>query len=93
MPSETRVRLIVSGRVQGVGFRYATREAATERGVAGWVRNLPDGAVEIVAQGAPAAVASMTAWASRGPRHAAVVGVNVETLDPAPGLAGFEIRR
>ena len=93
MPSESRVRLVVSGRVQGVGFRYAARDAAGEIGVSGWVRNLPDGRVEIVAQGTPAAVASMTAWAYRGPRHASVDGVHVEDLEPSGGLRGFEIRR
>ncbi|HEX6850977.1 MAG TPA: acylphosphatase [Candidatus Polarisedimenticolaceae bacterium] len=93
MASETRVRLVVSGRVQGVGFRFAAGEAAAEIGVAGWVRNLPDGSVEIVAQGPPSKVASMTAWAARGPRYATVDGVHVEDLEPLPGLAGFEIRR
>ena len=93
MPSESRVRLVVSGRVQGVGFRYAARDAAGEVGVAGWVRNLPDGSVEIVAQGTPSAVAAMTAWAYRGPRHAFVDGVHVEDLEPSEKLSGFEIRR
>lgn len=93
MASERRVRLVVSGRVQGVGFRYAARDAAAENGVSGWVRNLPDGSVEIVAQGPASAVAAMTAWAYRGPRHASVDGVHVEDLDGTPGLSGFEIRR
>ena len=83
---------MVHGRVQGVGFRYTAREAALDFGVAGWVRNLPDGAVEIVAQGPPAAVARMTAWAHRGPRHASVDGVRVDTFAVSPDLRGFEIR-
>jgi acylphosphatase len=92
-PSSIRVRLVVQGRVQGVGFRYAASEAATETGVAGWVRNLPDGSVEIVAQGSPAAVARMTAWAQGGSRFASVDGVHVDELPPSPNLSGFEIRR
>lgn len=93
MASEARVRLVVSGRVQGVGFRYAACEAATEIGVAGWVRNLPDGSVELVAQGSASAVARMTAWAYRGPRHASVDGVHVEDFEPVAGMTRFEIRR
>lgn len=90
---ETRVRLVVFGLVQGVGFRYATRDTATECDVSGWVRNLPDGTVEIVAQGSAAAVARMTAWAERGPRHASVQRVIVERLESIPDLDEFEIRR
>ena len=92
MASETRVRLVVTGRVQGVGFRYAACEAAFEAGVSGWVRNRPDGSVEIVAQGSPAAVARMTAWARRGPRYASVEGVHVEELASQPDPEGFDIR-
>ena len=76
-----------------MGFRYAACEAASESGVAGWVRNLPDGSVEIVAQGSPAAVARMTAWARGGPRFASVDGLHVDELPPSPDLSGFEIRR
>ena len=92
MGSPTCVRLVVHGRVQGVGFRYTAREAAIECGVVGWVRNLPDGSVEIVAQGSPGAVARMTAWAHRGPRHASVEGVRVDALAVSTNLQGFEIR-
>lgn len=93
MESPVRIRLVVRGRVQGVGFRYAAREAASECGVSGWVRNLPDGSVEIVAQGAPSAVARMTAWARRGPRSAVVSGVHDEELAPAAETSGFDVRR
>jgi acylphosphatase len=93
MASDARVRLVVSGRVQGVGFRYSAAEAARQIGVAGWVRNLPDGSVEIVAQGSASAVARMTAWAWRGPRYASVDGVHVDDLPALGGLEGFEIRR
>jgi acylphosphatase len=90
---ETRIRLVVVGRVQRVGFRYAAREAASECGVAGWVRNLPDGSVEIVAQGPVEAVTRMTAWAERGPRHARVERVERAKEAPETGASGFEIRR
>ena len=90
---EIRVRLLVSGRVQGVGFRYAAREAAVDCGVAGWVRNLPDGTVEIVAQGSPDAVDAMKAWAERGPSHARVEQVLVERTEPETAIHGFDIRR
>ena len=93
MPSETRTRLVVHGAVQGVGFRFAACEAAVECSVVGWVRNLPDGSVEIVAQGAPDAVARMTAWAQRGPRYASVTHVQVEALAGSSPLDAFEIRR
>jgi len=89
----TCVRLVVHGSVQGVGFRFAAREAASECSVTGWVRNLTDGSVEIVAQGSPNAVARMTAWAQRGPGHAAVERVQVETLAASSKLEAFEIRR
>ena len=91
--SVVRVRYVVVGSVQGVGFRYAAREAAEDCGVAGWVRNLPDGTVEIVAQGSPEAVASLGAWAERGPRHASVDRVDVSREAPETGLTRFEIRR
>jgi acylphosphatase len=79
--------------VQGVGFRYAAREAAGECPVTGWVRNLADGSVEIVAQGSHDAVARMTAWAQRGPRHAKVDRVHVESFADTSEHLVFEIRR
>lgn len=92
MAPATCVRLLVHGTVQGVGFRYAARDAAFECSVTGWVRNLPDGSVEIVVQGSADSVARMTAWARRGPRHAEVERVQVETLDGLSELDSFEIR-
>ena len=93
MASETCIRLVIHGSVQGVGFRFAACEAASECSVRGWVRNLADGSVEIVAQGSPDAVARMAAWAERGPRHAAVARVQVEALARSSTLEAFEIRR
>ncbi len=81
----------MSGRVQGVYYRDTTRRVAREHGVAGWVRNLPDGRVEAVFEGEPDAVAATEKWAHDGPPHAAVTGVEAED-GPVEGLTGFEIR-
>ena len=79
--------------MQGVGFRYAAREVAGECPVTGWVRNLADGSVEIVAKGSHDAVARMTAWAQRGPRHASVDRVHIESFADTSEHLAFEIRR
>ncbi len=62
----------VEGRVQGVGFRWFVREAAVARGLSGWVRNLADGAVEVLAAGDPSALAALRATLAEGPPHARV---------------------
>jgi acylphosphatase len=83
--------VVVYGQVQGVGFRYAVARAAQRRGVAGWVRNRPDGTVEAVFEGEPAAVESLVRICREGPRGAEVDGV--EVVEEAPeGLRAFEIR-
>ena len=76
MPLTTR-QLIISGRVQGVGFRFYMQRKARELGVTGWVRNRRDGSVEAVVQGTADAVEAMTAWARRGPSSAAVTDVKI----------------
>jgi acylphosphatase len=78
--------------VQGVGFRYATREVAIRLSVAGWVRNLPTGQVEVLAQGAVPAVDELTAWLERGPRWSSVTGVEMVPVEPDPHLATFDVR-
>ncbi|HEY5569145.1 MAG TPA: acylphosphatase [Gammaproteobacteria bacterium] len=72
------VRCVVSGRVQGVYYRAATCERATELGLRGWVRNLPDRRVEVVAAGDVDAVGALTAWLWQGPPVARVATVGVE---------------
>jgi acylphosphatase len=86
-----RRRVIVSGYVQGVGFRYAVARAAQTRGVAGWVRNRPDGTVEAVFEGEPDAVESLVYLCREGPRGAEVERADVADEQPE-GLVRFEIR-
>ena len=74
----TTLHLVVSGRVQGVGYRDSLRVHATAAGLTGWVRNRRDGTVEAVLQGEAQAVAAVARWARQGPPAARVTGV-VET--------------
>lgn len=91
MSEPVRRRVVVHGHVQGVFFRDTTRREASRRGVAGWVRNRADGAVEAVFEGEPDAVDEMVGFCERGPRGAEVA--RVETTDePVEGLSRFEVR-
>lgn len=83
-----RRRVVVHGSVQGVGFRVSVTRRAEERGVAGWVRNRPDGAVEAVFEGEPEAVEALVRFCREGPRGASVVHVEVSDERPE-GLSGF----
>ena len=86
-----RRRVVVRGRVQGVFFRDSTRRRAESRGVAGWVTNRPDGAVEAVFEGDSEAVESMVRFVREGPGRADVGEVDV--IDEQPeGLSGFQVR-
>ena len=86
-----RRRVLVTGHVQGVFYRESCRRVAVRRGVAGWVRNLPDGRVEAAFEGAEDDVADLVRWAGRGPPHAAVTGVEVHEEQPE-GATRFEVR-
>ena len=83
-------RVIVSGLVQGVGFRYSLAGRAEARDVAGWVRNRPDGSVEAVLEGADAEVEALVDWCRVGPRGARVGRVEVYDQQPS-GLRSFTI--
>lgn len=85
-------RFLIKGRVQGVGFRYYTEEVARREGVAGWVRNLPDGRVEAYVEGEAEAVTRVERALRQGPRGARVEAVEVDTQDPGGGFLDFTIR-
>lgn len=87
-----RRRLLIRGRVQGVFFRESTRVEAERLGVAGFVRNLPDGRVEVVVEGSPAAVEAIVTWARRGPDGAHVEGLE-ERDEPPQGERCFRVVR
>jgi acylphosphatase len=87
-----RYRCVVRGKVQGVGFRAATRHQARKLGLQGWVRNLPDGSVEAAVEGPPEKLRALVAWLAHGPPAAKVADVTT-TEEPEEGLQGFEIRR
>jgi acylphosphatase len=78
-------RVLVDGSVQGVGYREFTRRAALNLGVAGWVRNRADGAVEALIRGPRAAVEALVGEMRKGPRFATVNSVTVTDLDEIPG--------
>jgi acylphosphatase len=86
-----RRRLVVHGRVHGVGFRASVAAAAHTRDVAGWARNRPDGTVEVVVEGDDEAVESVIRFCRDGPRAASVTHVEVTSEEPE-GLRTFEIR-
>ena len=86
-----RRRVVVHGLVQGVFFRDSTRRLAQRHGVAGWVANRPDGAVEAVFEGEADAVERLVAFSRAGPRGAEVQSVEVSEEEPE-GLRGFAVR-
>ena len=88
-----RVRAVVTGRVQGVAFRASTVDEARGHGLTGWVRNRPDGSVELEAQGDEVQVAALLAWCAHGPPAARVTDVTIEERDAVPDEHGFLQRR
>ena len=86
------VHCLISGLVQGVGFRYATMTEARRLGLQGWVRNLPDGRVEAEAFGSSSALDSFCSWLQQGPRSARVSLVQVKPVAWQEGPEPFEIR-
>ncbi len=85
-------RYVIGGRVQGVGFRFFAEAAALRDGLSGWVRNLPDGRVEISAEGEAEAVTRFEMAVGHGPRAARVETVVVEELVPSGRDTGFDVR-
>ena len=84
-------RFLISGRVQGVGFRWFAHDAAVREGVAGWVRNLPDGRVEALVEGDAEAVTRVERALRSGPRGARVDNVYVESEMPSGAYRQFDI--
>jgi acylphosphatase len=91
MAERERRRVVVHGDVQGVFFRDSTREEARRRGVAGWVTNRSDGAVEAVFEGPPDDVGAMVSFCCEGPSQASVERVEESSEEPE-GLDGFRVR-
>ena len=88
-----RIRATVSGTVQGVFYRASCQREAQKLDLTGWVRNLPDGDVELEAQGELADVDRLVAWCRQGPPDAEVARVASEVIARVPGEGVFEIRR
>jgi acylphosphatase len=89
---QRRIRAVIRGDVQGVGFRAATAEEARRANIAGWVRNMRDGSVELEAEGTPSAIDGLIKWLRRGPSLARVTAVEIDDSLPPAGLEGFSIR-
>jgi acylphosphatase len=87
-----RARVRVSGQVQGVFFRDSTRQKAEELGLAGWVRNMPDGQVEALFEGPPEKVEEIVSWCKEGPQRASVEKVDADFESAGGDLEGFEVR-
>ena len=91
MPDKVRAHLYITGKVQGVFYRLNTQRAATPLNLAGWVRNLPDGAVEAVAEGQRADVEQLIAWCHKGSGNARVDEVRVDWGEYTGEFSGFEV--
>jgi acylphosphatase len=87
-----RLRAVVRGRVQGVGFRASAASEARRLGLTGWVRNQLDGTVEVDAEGDDAAAEAFLAWLRRGPSYAHVTSINPEWLPATGDGVSFEVR-
>ena len=92
VPALIATKAVVRGRVQGVGFRMAAAYRARGLALSGWVRNLPNGSVETVAQGSHQAVDAYLAWLDQGPRGSAVIGVEKAPIAVDLSMSRFEVR-
>jgi acylphosphatase len=84
--------MVVHGRVQGVGFRYFVRQHARDRGITGWVKNLPGRDVEIHAEGEKADVDEFIDRVKEGPSFSHVTDVDIDWLEPSDQYSSFDIR-
>lgn len=92
LDGQIRAHVFISGKVQGIGYRFSTVDRAYELELSGWVRNLPDRRVEAVFEGSKTAVEEMIRWCYQGPRGSVVQDVAVES-EALENLRGFEIKR
>ena len=90
--SQKRVHVFVTGRVQGVFFRQATKVTAIKNNVTGWVRNLDDGRVEILIEGENKSVDSVIEWCNYGPANSRVDNIEVNNEDHSGEFESFEVR-
>ncbi len=90
--ADSRAHAYISGRVQGVSFRYYTYHEALKQGLRGWVRNLRDGRVEAVFEGERGGIEKVLEWSENGPPAAHVDSVEVEWEEPSNSLSGFNVR-
>ncbi len=88
--SNKRVHAFISGQVQGVWYRANTQEKAKQLGVCGWVRNLSDGRVELVAEGEPHTLQQLMQWCQRGPEKAHVESIDLSWCDSSGEFKDFE---
>jgi acylphosphatase len=84
-------RFLISGRVQGVGFRWFAESAAAREGLHGWIRNLPDGRVEAQAEGDAESIERFERALRQGPPSARVETVDVDTVMPTGRTTGFSV--
>lgn len=89
----TRIHAIISGTVQGVFYRASTQNEAKKMGLTGFVRNLPDGTVEVEVQGESEDVDRLLSWCRQGPPDSEVTRISSEVISRVPGEGIFEIRR
>jgi acylphosphatase len=89
---KSRIHIFVFGMVQGVFFRANTADTARHLGITGWVRNVPDGTVEVVAEGEKEALERLLEWCKKGPSAAEVSKLDFEWLESTGEFSGFRIR-
>jgi len=92
MADQQAIAATVTGRVQGVGYRYSVLNVAKELGLAGWVRNAPDGSVETLAQGNERVLDRFVVFLRQGPWAARVDAVDVRSVEIDAALSGFTVR-
>lgn len=92
MADQQAIAATVTGRVQGVGYRYSVLNVAKELGLAGWVRNAPDGSVETLAQGNERVLDRFVVFLRQGPGAARVDAVDVRSVEIDAALSGFTVR-